>query len=553
MSKTYAYTPHPPRPAFGGRLEQVDPLCLDILWHRGFRTQEEMEAVLFPDMDRLLADDYPKDTDKAISVLKWALENDKHITVYQDYDADGCCACAIVMECLRKLGGKVSNYCNDRAVDGFGLCINGIDNLLTADPDTAVILTVDNGTVAVDAVEYAKSKGLKVVVSDHHEPGETLPDADAVVNAKRKDETYPYHDLCGAGVAFKLMLCLYRNLGRDITPVINTLDIAALATVADVVPVLGENRAIIHKGLELIRAGKRPAFDALNRVMEPKAINAQYTLAFIYAPMINALNRMGADPGLAVELFLTEDDDRAGDVVLELKDLNEERKELTDEQKQVAEAMVDPNHLPPAIILYSDQFSEGLVGIIAGRLKDKFDRPAIVFANSGDGELKGSARSTGEVNIKEALDAVSDLTVAHGGHAKAAGLTIKKDKFNGFKKALLDVVAPMVKGVSESIELDAILDAGSVTGDMITELSLLEPFGEGFRPPIFQLNANAKFDRVMGSLSQHIKFKDGDLAIIRWNGAADYLAGEIVPDYFIGQLSLNEWRGTVTPQFICEN
>lgn len=555
MNRNYVYTATDPRPAFGGRLATVDPVCLDILWHRGFRTQQEMEQILFPSIDDVLNHELLKDMDKAIAVLSNALKTHQHIVVYQDYDADGCCSCAIAVECLRNLGGKVSYYCNDRSVDGFGFCVNGVDNILSTYPDAKVILTVDNGVVACEATEYANSKGMTVVITDHHEPGEVLPNAAAVVDAKRKDETYPYHDLCGAGVSFKLMVALYRALGHDIAPVVNTLDIAALATVADVVPLLGENRAIVHEGLELIRQNKRPAFAALNRIMEPKSINAQHTLAFIYGPMVNSLNRMGEDPTMAVDLMLCQNDDKAGEIVLELRALNEERKELTDAQKDIVDNMVDPKNVPPVIVVYSNEFTEGLVGIIAGRVKEKYNRPAIVFADSGEDELKGSARSTGEVNIKEALDQVAELTTAYGGHAKAAGVSIKKADFERFKKAITDIVLPAVKGSLETTELDASITASDISTDMIAELSILEPYGEGFPAPVFELQANPEFDRFMGTESQHIKFKDAEhsLDIIRWNGAEAWNANPVVPDKFVGKLSLNEWRGRVTPQFICED
>ena len=542
MVKSYSFDPGTfPRELATGKLAHIDPICLDILWRRGYRTPEAVSTLLWPSFGAFVNAPALLDMDKAA-----------HVIVYQDYDADGCCACAIAVECLRELGIRTDYYCNDRAVDGFGLCINGVDNILRLYPDADLILTVDNGVVALDATAYAKSKGLQVIITDHHEPGDTLPKADAVVDAKRRDETAAFRDYCGAGVAMKLMLVLYGLLKRDPSPVLMTADIAALATVADVVPLLGDNRAIVQEGLRLITEGVRPAFRAVNRIMQPKTINAQSTLAFTYAPMLNSLSRMGESPALAVELLLSGDDDEAGGMVLQLKALNEERKEKTDTQRQLAESMVDPDHLPPAIVLYHPDFSEGLVGIIAGRLKEQFGRPTVVFADSNAGEIKGSCRSCGGINIKEALDAVAPHILRYGGHKMAAGLSIGKAKLNEFTDALCQVVEPMLDGVTSTVPIDAVVDAGQLTPDLITELRILEPYGEGFREPLFGLTANCDSVRYMGAEEQHVKLLDKEhgLAIIKWGAGEEYKRKTKLPSKFVGHPSLNEWQGSVSVQFI---
>lgn len=551
--KTYTFNnEHFPESQITGDLACVNPICLDILWRRGIRDSKTALAFLRPHFDSFVNSGMLVDMDKAVLALADAMANNRHVVIYQDYDADGCCACAISVECLRELGIRTDYYCNDRAIDGFGLCKNGIDNILTKYPDVSLIMTVDNGIVAVDATEYAKSKGLTVIITDHHEPGDILPDAAAVVNAKRHDETHGYHDYCGAGVAMKLMIALYRHLGHSIEPVLKTADIAALATVADVVPLLGENRALVQEGLRLIVNNTRPAFAAMNRVMQPKVISAQSTLAFCYAPMVNALSRMGEDTGLAVELLLCKDDDEAGEMVLKLKALNEERKELTDTQRQIAMSMVDPDNLPPAIVLYHPSFSEGLVGIIAGRLKEDFNRPVVVFADSVDGELKGSCRSTDDVNIKEVLDSISQHILRHGGHAKAAGLSIDKTKLSAFTKALCEAVAPLLTTEDVYMPIDAVVDASELTPKFITELRILEPYGEGFREPLFGLNAHCDAIRHMGSEGQHVKLtsRDHAVSIIKWNGTEEYDRKTKLPSKFVGHPALNEWQGMVSVQFI---
>lgn len=541
-----------PRELISGDLAYIDPICLDILWRRGFKTETDILNFLRPSFSSVVKDTGVKDFDKAIAVIKESLVAHEKIIVYQDYDADGCCACAIAVECLRTIGGNVSYYCNDRAIDGFGLCINGIDNILEAHPDTKLIITVDNGVVANDAVDYANKKGLKVIITDHHEPGTVLPNAMAVVNAKRKDETYPYHDFCGAGIIFKLMLELYRTMGHSLEPVLKTADIAALATVADVVPLTGENRAIVREGLRLISDGNRSAFNALNRVMKPKAINAQRTLAFTYAPMFNALSRMGKDPALAVELLLSTDDNEAGEMVLQLKALNEERKEETELEYELAKDMVDPDNLPPVIVLYSKQFKEGLVGIIAGRLKEEYNRPTVVFADSNKGEIKGSCRSTDELNIKETLDSISEHILRYGGHAKAAGLSISKRHLNIFTKAICKAAEPFINGATHNVAIDAVISADQLTENLITGLRILEPYGEGFPEPLFGLTANCSKVLYMGTEEQHAKIVDTEhnLSIIKWNAAEEFKKMNSLPKKFVGYPSLNEWHGEVSVQFI---
>lgn len=555
MTKQYVYSADQfPRNKIKGDLACVDPVCLDILWRRGYRSEEAILNFLRPNLNDFVTGGLLLDMDKAVELLAEAQRQNKHVVIYQDYDADGCCACAIAVECLRGLGIRTDYYCNDRAIDGFGLCINGIDHILSKFEDVDIVMTVDNGIVAVDAVDYAHSKGLAVIITDHHEPGDTLPNADAVVNAKRHDETCSYRDYCGAGVALKLMLTLYRQLGRSIEPVMQTMDIAALATVADVVPLLGENRALVQEGLRLIINNTRPAFAAMNRIMQPKVISAQDTLSFTYAPMINALSRMGKDTSLAVELLLCRDDDKAGEMVLDLKTLNEQRKELTDAQRQIAMDMVDPDNLPPAIVLYHKEFTEGLVGIIAGRLKEEFNRPVVVFADSNDGELKGSSRSIDGVNIKQTLDSISEYTLRHGGHAKAAGLSIDKAKLADFAQALCKVVAPLITGKAAVEPIDAVVDASQLTPDFIAELRILEPYGEGFREPLFGLHATCNAVRYMGSDEQHVKLTDATnhVSIIKWGAGDEFKKKTKLPSKFVGHPSLNEWQGMVSVQFIAE-
>ena len=289
---------------------------------------------------------------------------------------------------------------------------------------TCALPIFDNGINGVDAIDYANSKGLTVVVTDHHEPGEKLPNAAAVVDLKRKDETYPFQDFCGCGLAFRVMLDLYRYMKKDPTPVFNTLDLVALATVADVVPLKGENRALLKEGLQRIESGDRLFFSVLLPLLNVKDVNAHYTLAFQIAPILNSLSRMCEDTALAVEALLSNDPDWVRLQCSAFIDTNKVRKEMTMEQTELAISMAEECEGDQVLVIYDDSFHEGIVGIIAGRLKELFWKPAIVLARGESGALKGSGRSLDEIPLNEALNACDQYLLTHGGHAIAACLSL---------------------------------------------------------------------------------------------------------------------------------
>lgn len=293
----YTYTkierPAVPLPA---RLAAVDPICLDILYNRGIQTPEAMENFLFPSLLKQLKSHPPMlDMDKAVAILKDVVSNKYTVTIYHDYDVDGVTAGVTALSGLTQLGVPANHYCNDRITGGFGINAAGVDDIMSKFPETKVLLTVDNGIAGIEGVARAKELGLTVIVTDHHEPGSELPAADAVIDHKRADEPDAQDkNCCGAGVVWKLLLELYSTIGRDVTPVLDLLDIVALGTIADVVPLVGDNRAIVQEGLKRINAGNRPFFRSCLEVLEKDSIDAM-TVAFRIAPMINAVSRMGND------------------------------------------------------------------------------------------------------------------------------------------------------------------------------------------------------------------------------------------------------------------
>ena len=319
-------------PVSDSALKQVHPLVLDILYRRGYTTETEMKSFLFPDYRTAIRPLACKDVDAAIQVLAKAVREKQTIVVYRDYDVDGISAGAVAIQSLSKLGATVHQYANEREVDGYGICKNGVRTILKRWPETRVILTVDNGVVAQEAIDYANDMGLVVVVTDHHEPGDTLPNAAAVVDLKRKDETYPFHELCGCGLIFRVMIDLYRFMKKDPTPVFDMIDIVALATVADIVPLIGENRTLVQQGLARMESGTRPFFNVMARVFGVSDITAHYTVAFLFAPTLNSLSRMNMDTDAAVDALLCEDSTRVEQLVLRFKDVNQLRKDETERQ-----------------------------------------------------------------------------------------------------------------------------------------------------------------------------------------------------------------------------
>lgn len=555
MKYTYNKIERPavPLPA---RLAAVDPICLDILYSRGIRTPEEMENFLFPSLLKQLKSHPPMvDMDKAVTILKNVVANKYPVTIYHDYDVDGVTAGVTALSGLTQLGVPVNHYCNDRIIGGFGINAAGVDEIMSKYPETKVLLTVDNGIAGNEGVARAKALGLTVIVTDHHEPGSELPAADAVIDHKRLDEP-PEQDknCCGAGVIWKVLLELYIDLGRDVGPVMDLLDIVALGTVADVVPLVGDNRVIVQEGLKRINAGSRPFFRSCMEILEKDYIDAM-TVAFRIAPMINAVSRMGNDASQLVDLFLETKPDQLRAGIIALDEINEARKEETRREADLAKSLVgeDPSG---AIIFNHESLHEGIVGIVAGQLKEEFSLPAVVLAKDKDGNWKGSARSPEGFMLKDALDQCAEYLLSYGGHAKAAGLTVRASDLDKFKEKLtrLAVDAAGEKGFETAVPIDAVLPAEDYTEEMVRHLSILEPFGEGFPRPLFGLVvSNITDTRFMGQEEQHVKYHDeSGLDVIQWNKGEQAKARKTPPKKFVGFPGLNVFRGTTTVQFIAE-
>lgn len=539
-------------------LSHLSPVALNVLVNRGFTTPEAILTFLNGEIKDLHDPRLMKDAELATDILIKAIEDGEFITVYGDYDCDGVSSTTVMVELLEKAGGKVGFYTNDRFRQGYGMMPSGVDEILDMYPETKVIVTVDNGIMAFEGVDYAKKKGLKVVVTDHHDASDKLPNADAVVDPKRNDCEYPFKGLCGAGVAFKLMLLMYYKLGKSLDTVYETLDIVGMATVGDVVPLIDENRILVQKGLEMIKEEKRPVFRAFREVFESKVINAHYTLGFQYVPAINSIGRLDGNPRRAIEMFFEEDYDKIVKTVQYLKEVNVKRKEMTTEQCEIAEQNVKTKGLRHVIVAYSPDYHAGIVGLIAGRLKESYNRPVFVFSLQ-DGKVKGSGRGIDGMHLKKALDVLhaKGIIVGGGGHAKACGVTIELSKLDEFEEAINQMAEEVLcdDDFIKKHDIDYVFSPDEVTIDTIDELRELEPFGEAFvKPKLVVDGFDVEQVLYMGEQKNHVKLSSSSLDMILFFESEYFKSlGEPQRIKAIGYPDVNIWKNRVSIQFLIDN
>lgn len=487
----------------------VDPFAALLLSKRGLTTREEIDSFLGRSVDTVDPFLLP-DMQKAVDRINDAIFDYEMICVYGDYDADGVTATALLYSYLEMQGANVTYLLPSRHGDGYGLSNTVIDKIKSL--GTKLIVTVDNGISAVDEAKYIKSLGMELVVTDHHLPGDELPDCVAVVDPHRLDAQCPFKDYAGVGVAYKLCCAIE---GDDRAVKEDFIDLVAIGTVADIVPLKGENRTFVKEGLRSMNAFKRPGVEALVNVagLEGKQLIAS-NISFALAPRINAAGRMDSAEK-ALDLLLCEEPTAANEIAMELNEANASRH---DEENQILEDCTkllyeDPyrSHMP-VIVMNGDGWHEGVLGIVASKLLDTFQRPVIVLSNRDDGYSRGSARSIEGFSMFDALTACSDHLVMYGGHAQAAGLTLKTEDLDAFMKALTEYAyaQPLFY---PSLSVDCKLNTDNLGLDLVNSIKLLEPFGADNPAPLFGL-----FDLVvdgvteLGDRKQHLKIyahKDG--------------------------------------------
>ena len=551
-SKRWQVAPPAP-PSHIACLDHLHPIIIQVLYNRGITDPTTVAAFLDGKSDAANPFDLPG-MPAAVTRLRQALRAREPIVVYGDFDADGVTATVLLVQTLRALGGRARPYIPHRVDEGYGLHEEALTEM--ARKGARVVVTVDCGIRALDQVAHANRLGLDVIVTDHHSVSPRLPQAVAVVDPKRADSRYPFNELAGVGVAYKLAQALLRSHHQ--TPVTaqkvnlkenDLLDLVALGTVADMVPLLSENRTLVYRGLERLNQMERPGIEELCRLAKIEAGRVNATaIGYALGPRINAAGRM-SHAKVAYQLLETKYPAEAERLAGELDQLNRERRRITLEiQDQARQLALEAADKAPLLFAAAPNFPAGIVGLAASRLVDEFYRPAIV-AEIGEQTSRGSCRSIPEFSIINALDECADLLLQHGGHAAAAGFTVSNEHLDALADRLLTLAAEQLAGIelTPALSVDAEIELAQVSWDLEQELARLEPCGYANpQPLLLSRNVQARSQRTVGNNGQHLKLKLSD-GQATWDGIA-FRQGEWIgklPDRVdvVYRLEVNEWNG----------
>lgn len=503
-----------------------------ILYGRGVNTPEKAEAFIHPSKSHFISPFKMRGMQEACSLIKLARDEEWDVLVYGDYDADGVCASTIMGGALKDYGVNVRVYVPERR-NGYGVTVAAIDEIFE-DYFPQLVITVDCGISNAEEVEYLKESGCEVIVTDHHELPENIPDC-ICINPKFEDG-YPYDNLCGAGVAFKVACALNGKSAYKY------LDFAALATVADSVPLMGENRDIVAEGLKLINTSPRKCFS--NFLTKTQDGADAHTLAFTIAPKINAAGRMG-DAASALALFSETDEKAVFELSARLTSYNQERQLKCDELYNQAKAKLsERGAYGRVIMLWDESWNSGFVGIVAARLAEEYGRPVILFVNNG-GMLKGSARSIEGVNIFDALKACSDFISEFGGHSQAAGVNVTEENFALLEGALNEY---MERTYTAEDFIPTIYISGMLEGENVLrlsrELETFEPYGVGNKRPMFAAKVEECRPRAIKPFSPHLTFKCGGLEMMFFGGAKySEILRSPAPKTLVFEYNVSRFRG----------
>ena len=485
----------------------IDPVIARLIRNRDIQDMKEIRSYLYGTLAEIPSPWKMKDMERAVQILQKKITQKKKIRIIGDYDIDGVTATCILLKGLKRLNANVDTYIPDRVKDGYGMPEQLIDKALEDGIDT--ILTCDNGIAAAAEIEYAKKEGLTVIVTDHHdipfrdtEDGRIwiIPKADAVVNPKQNDCLYPNKNICGAVVAWKLIWALYERLGIDSDEIWDFLELAAIATVGDVMDLQGENRIIVKEGLKKLSSTSFEGLKALICVnnLEGAEITA-YHVGFVIGPCINASGRLDT-AARSLELLLADNMEDAMKLADDLYDLNQSRKAMTEQGKEQAIQSIEENNLGKdrVLVVYLPDCHESLAGIIAGRIREAYNKPVFVLTKGADG-VKGSGRSIEAYSMYEELVKCSDLLTQFGGHPMAAGLSMEEKNVELFRRRLNDNCTLTEQDLIPKIMIDVPMPISYLSKKLTEQLKVLEPFGKGNSKPLFaQKNLRAVGIRVLG-------------------------------------------------------
>ncbi len=542
-------------------LGELHPVMEALLLERGYTDKEAREIFLRPNFDRDTHDPFLfKEMDKAVTRIGKAREGGEIVGVFGDFDADGVTSSVIIREALTALGIPVAVYIPEKLHEGHGFNFLAVE--FFREKKVKLVLTLDCGMTNHDAISAAKKYGIETIVVDHHHVPEILPEAYAIINPKIGDETYPFRELCGAGTSFKVAQALYqRFLPLEQDKLKWLLDVVATGTVADVMPLVGENRVLVKYGLIVLSKTRRVGFQEMfavgNMKIDEHNVPDAHTIGFQIAPRINAASRM-AHAILAHNLLMERDQAHARTLALELDAFNVARQKqsavVTDQVRKIAlEKFADKKFIFAA----DEHFPYGIVGLIAGRIAREFNKPTCVMTK-GKETSQGSFRSIPELNIIETIEECGEMLVKYGGHAQAAGMTIKNDQMEAFYEKFNAIVEKkLAKVVTEPLQwVDLVLQAEHITPKLYRDVMLFAPFGEGNLEPIFSLeNVIVCEVRLVGSGSKHLKLRLSAPGNPKTFDAIGFSLGTSFPDLREGEvinvaftLSENTWNGRASIQ-----
>lgn len=484
----------------------VEDFVATLLVQRGIETFEDAKAFFRPTLDHLHDPYLMKDMDKAIARIEKAIENDENILVFGDYDVDGTTAVSLVSSYLKTYYPNVATYIPDRYDEGYGISFKGID--FGDDNGFSLIIALDCGIKSIDHVAYAKERDIDFIICDHHRPGSFLPQAVAVLDPKRDDCNYPYDELCGCGIGFKLIQALSQNRNQTIDDLIPYLDLVAAAIAADIVPMTGENRVLAYFGLQVINTDPRPGIKAIIHQLKKQTLDIT-DVVFIIAPRINAAGRI-KHGNHAVELLTEFDFEQAQQFASEIEAYNSERKDLDKLITKEALLQIAENQEKERFtsVVFQEDWHKGVIGIVASRLIETYYRPTLVFTKSGD-RYAASARSVKGFDVYNALEACSEHLEQFGGHMYAAGMTLKEENYQLFKEAFEKEVESTIHPdmLTPEISVDAEIDFADITPKLTRILKQFEPFGPQNMTPIF-VTKNVKdtgYGKPMGKEEEHVR------------------------------------------------
>ena len=544
----------------------ISELSARLLVRRGIHTEEEAKQYVRPSLADLNDSFLMRDMDKAVERLEKALRKKERILIYGDYDVDGTTAVALVYRTLRLVTSDLDFYIPDRYTEGYGISFKGID--YAEEQKCSLIIALDCGIKAIDKVEYAKNKGIDFIICDHHTPGDSIPDAVAVLDMKRKDCPYPYKELSGCGVGFKFMQAFARRNGITEQQIKDVLPLLAMSIASDIVPITGENRILAYYGLQQINTNPSVGLRSLMNVAGIADRKLTITdLVFKIGPRINACGRMHSGKE-AVQLLLTNDENAANMMAESVDKSNQERKDQDSKTTEEALKMLetDPNNdAKTTTVVYAPHWHKGVVGIAASRLIETYYRPTIVLTKGDDGIISGSARSVAGFDIYTAIDSCRDLLTNFGGHMFAAGLSMHESDLPEFKRRFEEYVAAHITEQQKQplIPIEEEISFGDIDKPFFNLLRHLEPFGPGNPRPVFVTRnvINNRYTKRVGKMGEHLRldvtdrtaaitgiaFGQGDWALHLQNGNAVDVCYELEENTFNGQTSIQMMVQDIKP------